>query len=59
VNNTSQVHTVAPEGHARWQDAALGLGQQFEHTFNTAGVFNYYCTPHQVAGMTGVVRVQP
>jgi plastocyanin len=30
----------------------------FSHTFNTAGTYDYYCTPHQTQGMTGKVIVQ-
>ena len=52
-------HTVTPDGHTRWTEATLtSPGQTFEHTFTTAGVFNYYCSPHRAGGMTGVVRVQ-
>lgn len=52
-------HTVTPDGHTRWNEVSLTTaGQTFEHTFTTAGVFNYYCSPHRAAGMTGVVRVQ-
>jgi len=58
VNPTSQVHTVTPDGHTRFAEAGLAGGQQFEHTFTNPGTYHYYCAPHQVAGMTGVIRVQ-
>ncbi|MGH7477574.1 MAG: plastocyanin/azurin family copper-binding protein [Longimicrobiales bacterium] len=52
-------HTVTPAGHSEWQEASLsGAGQTFEHTFNNAGDFDYFCTPHQAQGMTGNVTVQ-
>ncbi|MFS8636890.1 MAG: plastocyanin/azurin family copper-binding protein [Gemmatimonadota bacterium] len=33
-------------------------GHTFEHTFENAGDFPYYCVPHQSAGMTGRIVVQ-
>ena len=33
-------------------------GQSFEHTFETAGTHEYYCIPHESAGMVGTVEVQ-
>ena len=46
-------HTVTPDGHTRWNEVSLTTaGQTFEHTFTTAGVFNYYCSPHRAAGIT-------
>ena len=52
-------HTVTPSGHTQWSEALLTQpAQTFEHTFNTTGTFNYFCSPHQAAGMTGVVIVQ-
>jgi halocyanin-like protein len=32
-------------------------GATFEHTFETAGTFYYYCDPHRSMGMNGVVIV--
>jgi plastocyanin len=41
-----------------WDSGILNQGQMFSHTFNTAGSFPYYCTPHgQCCGMTGTVNV--
>jgi plastocyanin len=58
VNNTSNFHTVTPDGHTQWADADLPASGSFQHTFNTAGTFNYFCTPHRALGMTGTVNVQ-
>lgn len=33
-------------------------GTTFEHTFDAAGKFEYFCTPHCSMGMTGTVTVQ-
>lgn len=32
-------------------------GETFEHTFDTPGVYNYFCRPHEFFGMVGVVIV--
>src|SRR5438105_10172821 len=41
-----------------WDSGILNQGATFSHTFNTAGSFPYYCTPHGACcGMTGVVTV--
>jgi plastocyanin len=34
-------------------------GTTYEHTFNDAGTFDYFCSSHQSFGMTGKVIVQP
>lgn len=58
-NNTSdRFHTVTPEGHAEWSSANVPAGEDFEHTFDNEGVFEYFCQPHVDQGMTGVIRVQ-
>src|ERR1700756_5404840 len=46
----------APNG--LWDSGILGQGATFTHTFNTAGSFPYYCTPHGACcGMRGTVTV--
>src|SRR5437867_2809441 len=41
-----------------WDSGILNQGQTFSHTFNSAGSFPYYCTPHgQCCGMVGSVTV--
>jgi plastocyanin len=41
-----------------WDSGIRNQGATFDHTFNTAGSFDYYCTPHgQCCGMTGTVIV--
>jgi plastocyanin len=54
-------HTVTPDNPTQagvWADRSLSAGQSFQHTFTTAGEFNYHCVPHRAVGMVGVVRVQ-
>ena len=33
-------------------------GESWEHTFETAGTHEYFCIPHESAGMVGTVEVQ-
>jgi plastocyanin len=35
------------------------MGATYEHTFNTAGNFPYFCAPHGTLGMTGTIQVSP
>jgi len=46
-----------PEDAAAFDSRDLQPGQTYEHTFETPGVYNYYCTPHEGLGMVGVVVV--
>src|SRR5687767_15126267 len=48
--------TVSYDG--LWASPRLNLNQTFSHTFNTAGTFRYFCTPHEQLGMIGTVTVQ-
>ena len=47
-----------PEGAASFDSGVLDAGETFEHTFETPGVFNYLCRPHEGLGMVGVVVVE-
>ncbi|MDF9748127.1 cupredoxin domain-containing protein [Natrinema salsiterrestre] len=49
---------LVPDGAAAW-DSGLYTeqGATFEHTFETEGVYHYYCTPHESLGMIGSVIV--
>jgi plastocyanin len=46
-----------PEGAAAFDSGIVGSGATFEHTFETPGVHNYWCRPHEGLGMTGIVVV--
>ena len=53
TNNDSTLHTVysgSPDDSANggklFQSTYMAKGQTFEHKFDTAGTFNYYCTLH-------------
>lgn len=55
-------HTVTPDDPAQpgaWAGTdLLNPTQRFEHTFTTAGTYDYHCVPHRSLGMTGTVTVQ-
>jgi plastocyanin len=41
-----------------WDSGILNQGASFMHTFNTAGSFSYYCTPHGACcAMVGTITV--
>jgi plastocyanin len=44
-----------PEGASSFDSGVLEDGETYEHTFETEGVYNYYCTPHESLGMVGLV----
>lgn len=63
VNDAAVLHTVTPADpnqQGAWQSAQTNApGTVLSHVFNTPGrTYNYFCQPHQAAGMTGVVRVR-
>jgi len=46
-----------PDGTDAFDSGTLSAGQEFERTFETPGVYNYFCTPHEGLGMVGLVIV--
>jgi len=43
-----------------WEDGqgAVQSGQSYVHTFETTGTHEYFCVPHEAAGMVGSVTVE-
>jgi plastocyanin len=33
-------------------------GESYEHTFETAGTYEYFCIPHVASGMVGTIQVE-
>jgi plastocyanin len=50
-------HRVPGDAPA-FDSGVLETGETFEHTFETPGVHDYYCTPHESLGMVGLVVVE-
>ncbi|MFQ3318293.1 MAG: plastocyanin [Natronomonas sp.] len=48
---------AAREGWEDDGDGTLSPGTTFEHTFETVGTHDYFCIPHESAGMVGVIEV--
>lgn len=49
---------LVPEGTENWDSGTLSeQGEEFEHTFDTEGVYHYYCEPHEQGGMIATVIV--
>ena len=56
TNLGAQQHTVTADDGS-FDSGLFGNGGAYSHTFNTAGIFAYHCTPHP--WMKGTVTVQP
>ena len=43
-----------------WRDleGSITSGESYEHTFEVAGTYEYFCIPHEQAGMVGTVTVE-
>lgn len=46
-----------PEGAASFDSDYLLPGESFETTLKKTGVYDYYCLPHEMAGMVGRIIV--
>lgn len=47
-----------PDSANAWDSGTLSeQGKTFEHTFETVGVYDYFCVPHEATGMLGTVIV--
>ena len=42
-----------PRDAALWDSGFLSPGDHFEVTFTVEGVYDYFCMPHELAGMVG------
>ena len=46
-----------PQGAAPWDSGLLLPGESFEVTLERPGAYDYYCQPHEMAGMVGRIVV--
>ncbi|MFB6189225.1 MAG: halocyanin domain-containing protein [Halapricum sp.] len=51
-------NVAAKDGSFRSGPAKASVDTTFEHTFSESGVYPYFCTPHRMNGMKGVVVVK-
>lgn len=47
-----------PRGAPPWDSGYLLPGQSYSVTFDTPGVYDYFCVPHEHAGMVGRIIVE-
>jgi plastocyanin len=57
VNAGLLPHTVSAQS-GRLESGMVQAGQSYSFTFDTPGEYVYFCRPHVVIGMTGVVVVE-
>lgn len=48
-----------PAGAATWDSGDVQPNGTFQHTFDVAGDYSYFCVPHESAGMVGTITVEP
>lgn len=53
-HNSEASKEILPEGVEGWKGK---IGQDIEITFDVPGVYGFHCTPHESAGMVGLVLV--
>ncbi len=51
-------HAVLPDGAAPWDSGLIRTGESWSHTFDVAGEYAYFCTPHEAGGMIGSLTVE-
>jgi len=50
---------VLPKGASGFDSGNLAPGATYRHSFSAPGRYQYFCKPHEAAGMTGVITVVP
>ena len=59
INKMKTIHTTTSGKECSkdgiWNSGNMEKGEIFKYTFNESGVFPYYCIPHCLSGMKGVV----
>lgn len=48
-----------PEGAEPFHSGRLRPEETYRHTFDAPGTWRYFCVPHEAAGMTATVVVEP
>lgn len=57
--NSAGVDAEAAARSAYPRRGDIAEGESYSHTFETEGVHDYFCIPHETVGMVGTVRVVP
>lgn len=53
----NEEHVQLPPGAEEFNSGDIPPGESFRHTFETAGMYEYFCIPHEMRGMLGSVVV--
>lgn len=51
-------HDTEEAARSTYPDGEVAGGETYERTFEVAGTYEYFCIPHETAGMVGTVEVQ-
>lgn len=46
------------KARSAWPEGSVEPGGTYKHTFKATGEYQYFCIPHEDAGMTGSMTVQ-
>ncbi len=58
TNTTATFHNVVSSNSVWAPPPTFTSPGTFSFTFNSAGIYGYYCAPHHAFGMTGVIAVE-
>lgn len=50
-------HASVPKGVKGWDSGFVFKGERYARTFAIAGMYRYFCIPHEGAGMVGTIVV--
>lgn len=50
-------YVLFPDGAEPWSSKLLQPGDNYAHTFTVPGEYNYFCIPHVLSGMRGMITV--
>jgi plastocyanin len=56
---SDDAHVSLPRGAAPFDSGNIPPGGTWRRRFDVPGTYLYYCTPHELAGMVGVIVVAP
>jgi len=54
---TSGTGAADPQSGVLWNSGLMSTGQNYQRVFKGAGVFPFYCIPHELMGMKGKIVV--
>lgn len=62
VNKSNIDHTITSGGDCtkdgKWNSGYFGHNQSYSYIFDSVGTYNYFCIPHCLSGMKGVIIIK-